>query len=410
MAERGNLRSACVTRVIHTADWHLGARLVEQERTEEHARFLDWLLMLIQDRQVQVLLVAGDVFDQANPPQSALSQYYDFFTGLKRWTDCQAVVIGGNHDSASLLDAPRGPLAALGVHVIGAAPEDPARCVVEFADLIVAGVPFLRERDVRTASAGQSAEEIAAALRDGIADYYRRALAAARNVAGGRPVVGMGHLTTVSAQLSGTERDIHIGNLGAVGAACFDGFDYVALGHIHRPQTVAGVETRRYAGSPVALGFDEAEKPRQILILDIPERSGEAIAIESVAVPVARELRRISCTAAEVASQLLAADASALPPWIEWTITDGCGHPRAEALARESAEKAGVRLLKLICPHPAGEAVDAFAGRELRDLQPTEVFLELLRRRGTDPASESGRELLGSFETLLSRMAEAAGR
>ncbi len=399
-----------MTRVIHTADWHLGARLVEQERAEEHARFLDWLLVQIKSRAVQLLLVAGDIFDQANPPQSALAQYYGFFTRLARETECQAVVIGGNHDSASLLDAPRGPLAALGTKVIGAAPQDPVECVIEFPGLVVAAVPFLRERDVRTATAGQNHTEIAAAIRAGITGYYRRVLEAAKAVASGRPLVAMGHLTTVTASLSGTERDIHIGNLGAVEAACFDGFDYVALGHIHRPQTVGGHTARRYSGSPVPLSFDEADRRREIVLLEMPDRTGDAVGIEILEVPAERRLIRIKCAANEVASQLFPSDLFQLTPWVEWTITDGCGHPQAEALARELTESGGARLLKLVCPRPASTAVEPFAGRELRDLQPTEVFLELLRRRGHEPESAEGRQLAGTFAELLSRMAETASQ
>ena len=143
-------------RVLHTADWHLGKMLGDYSREEEQGLFLEWLLGVIRDRDVDALVVAGDVFDSAYPPQGALRLYYDFLSALYRTTDCAVVVVAGNHDSATQIEAPKGVLGALRVRVVGAMPEDPEDALVVLPDkedprLVVAAVPFLRDRDLRDA-------------------------------------------------------------------------------------------------------------------------------------------------------------------------------------------------------------------------------------------------------------------
>ena len=148
-------------RVLHTADWHLGKMLGEHSRMEEHARFLRFLLQSIREQGVDLLIVAGDVFDSANPPQSAEAQYYNFLSELFRQGGCAVIVVAGNHDSPAHLEAPRQILKALGAHVIGAWPSIPDEVVVPLPNakspqLVVTAVPFLRDRDVRTGQSGQS--------------------------------------------------------------------------------------------------------------------------------------------------------------------------------------------------------------------------------------------------------------
>ncbi len=248
-------------RILHTADWHLGKLLNDQSRDEEHERFLDWLLEFVAENSVDAVLLAGDVFDTANPPQSALARYYDFVSGLFRQGNCALVVIAGNHDSAAQLEAPKGVLSSLKTHVVGFLAEEPKARILglpsdENPRVAVAMIPFLRDRDLRVGKAGESADEIRAQVLAGITSRYEEAAAAAVGLK--CPVIATGHLTVLGASTSDSERDIHIGGLGAVTSGSFpEVFSYVALGHLHRPQATDASGRVRYSGSPIALSFSE---------------------------------------------------------------------------------------------------------------------------------------------------------
>ena len=156
----------------HTADWHLGKTLNDQSRDEEHELFLNWLLKIIDEHAVDVLVVAGDVFDSANPPQLAQSRYYDFVSQLHKDTNCSLIVTAGNHDSPLQLEAPRQVLQALDTHVVGFLPEDPASRLIVLPSpdnprLVIAAIPFLRDRDLRKGYAGQNEKDIQKALAAG---------------------------------------------------------------------------------------------------------------------------------------------------------------------------------------------------------------------------------------------------
>ncbi|MFM7603980.1 MAG: exonuclease subunit SbcD, partial [Prosthecobacter sp.] len=296
-------------RILHTADWHLGARLVERDRLPEHAAFLDWLLDTLRSEKIDALLVSGDVFDAANPPQDAVALYFDFLKRLADLQTVQAVITGGNHDSASHLNAPRELLKRFDVHVFGHAGETN---VVDLGGVVVAAVPFLRERDLRQATAGETITAVHEQLRAAIRAHYAGQLDACRQLAQGRPVIAMGHLTVLGATTSDSERDIHIGNLGAVGADLFNGFDYTALGHLHRPQKVASLETIRYSGSPIALSFSEAADKKSVAVLDT-----QGMNIETLAIPTTRQLIRATVDRATLATDLQTVPAGS---WAEITV------------------------------------------------------------------------------------------
>ena len=397
-------------KILHTADWHLGARLVDHDRSEEHQGFLDWLLVLIQERGVELLIVAGDIFDSANPPQSSLAQYYRFLSALVSTTKCEVLIIGGNHDSAATLNAPREILRSLRVNVHGCAPENVDEAIHQYPEAVVCAVPFLRERDVRTATAGQTHDEVVAAIREGIKAHYHSVLVAAQAVAAGRPIMGTGHLTAIGVTSASSERQIHVGNLGAVGADCFDGFDYTALGHIHRPQLVAGRENVRYSGSPIFLSFDEAANAKQVLLLDV--NPGTPVVVESVPLPIWRSLQQVKCPVDGLMPCLMQAKgfapANSFMPWLELTITDPVAPVDLDPMVRASAQAVGVEVLKIIRPAATAATQNILTGRHLHETSPEEVFAEKLRRSGIESDSEEHRELTGTFHELLSRMQEEA--
>ncbi len=371
-------------RILHTADWHLGARLVERDRLPEHAAFCDWLIETLRGEKIDALLLSGDVFDAANPPQDAVSLYFDFLKRLADLRTVKAVITGGNHDSASHLNAPRELLKRFEVHVFGHAGEN----VVDLGDAVVAAVPFLRERDLRQTTTGEAMTEVQAQVRAGIRDHYAAQLTACRAQAGARPVIAMGHLTALGATTSDSERDIHIGNLGAVGADVFEGFDYTALGHLHRPQKVAGLETVRYSGSPVALSFSEAADKKSVVIVDT-----QGMQIETRAVPASRVLTRVNVNRATLAADLGNVPAES---WAEVTVK--LEAPEAD-LDRQVREAAGGRfeVMKVLADLPPSQtSAWQHTGPALSELQPREVFRELIKEKQI-----AGEELCEVFDELL---------
>ena len=105
-------------RILHTADWHLGLRLYKKDLTQEHRLFFDWLINLIRERDIDVLLISGDIFDQGNPTNEARVMYFSFLRDLIKY-NCKVIITGGNHDSPGVLNAPKDILEMLNVHTIG---------------------------------------------------------------------------------------------------------------------------------------------------------------------------------------------------------------------------------------------------------------------------------------------------
>ncbi|WP_431687921.1 exonuclease subunit SbcD [Hahella sp. NBU794] len=267
-------------RILHTSDWHLGQHFFGKTRADEHAMFFNWLLEQVQVHEVDALIVAGDIFDTGAPPSYARELYNRFVVELQR-TDCQLVLLAGNHDSVATLNESKDLLACLNVHVVAGMPETPENNVLLLNDrneepgAILCAVPFLRQRDLTTSKAGQDGVEKQQALQQAIADYYARLfqLAQARREEFGEalPIIATGHLTTVGAELSESVRDIYIGALDAFPSGAFPPVDYLALGHIHRSQKVGGQEHIRYSGSPIPLSFDEAEQTKSVLMADFED-------------------------------------------------------------------------------------------------------------------------------------------
>ncbi len=380
-------------RLLHTADWHLGARLVERDRLDEHAAFLTWLLEVIRAEKVDALLVSGDVFDAANPPQEAVALYFDFIRRLAELPGVSAVITGGNHDSPAHLNAPRELLRHFRVHVFGHAPERHDDCLVGFDDAVVAAVPFLRERDLRRAAAGETSAQAQKQLVEAIRTHYAAVAQAGRAMAGNRPLLAMGHLTALGATTSDSEREIHIGNLGRVTGDVFAGFDHTALGHLHRPQCVGGNDCVRYSGSPLALSFSEAGDAKSVCLMDVAP--GRQPVHTVLAVPQTRRLVRVAC---ELSTLELALAPVPAGVWAEIAVS--LAVPDA-SLDRRVHEAAGGRfdVLKVLAElPPAPDSVWEPSAQALDELAPAEVFRARLAAAGLPPDAEP---LTATFHELM---------
>lgn len=399
-------------RVIHTADWHLGQRFSGRTREEEHNHFLDWLFEAICEHEIETLVVAGDVFDTGNPPVFAQEQYYRFLAKLTG-SPCRHIVItAGNHDNPHFLQAADPVLRAINVQVIGAVPEDFRKQIIclpnaENPRLVVAAVPFLRDTDLRKSRLGESSDDIEALLKAGIAAHYRTAADHCGDYRGKSvPVMATGHLFAQGCTPSDTERSIHVGNLGQITADAFtDVFDYVALGHLHRPQRVGDKDHVRYSGSPIPLSFTEREYPHQVLLLEFDGACCPQIT--ELRIPVQRRLIH----KADSFENLLffienfRKSDQELPPWLSLVITD-CEQPLEARRKIQDAAHAQRKELAVVELRANGRAVatDENGSKTVLSEElmrnPAAVFSQLLTQEGvTEEATRAA--LQKTFDELL---------
>lgn len=287
-------------KILHTSDWHIGRFLYGRKRYDEFEQFLDWLIGCVKTEGVETLLVAGDIFDNGTPSNRAMELYYRFLYRVAG-SGCRHVVItAGNHDSPSLLNAPREVLRFINVHVVGCMSDYAEDELVVLNDatgkpeLIVCAVPYLRDRDIRRAEAGETFEDKGRKLVEGIRDHYRlvgEAAVSRRSALGGNlPIVAMGHLFTSGGQTVDGDgvRELYVGTLGHVCSDAFPAcFDYLALGHLHVAQRVGGSDVRRYSGAPIPMSFGEAGQRKIVVAVNI---DADGISVQEIQVPCFQRL------------------------------------------------------------------------------------------------------------------------
>ncbi|MFH1659760.1 MAG: exonuclease subunit SbcD [Pseudomonadota bacterium] len=386
-------------RLLHTSDWHLGQHFMGKSRQAEHQALIGWLLEQVETQAVDAVLVAGDIFDTGTPPSYA-RELYNQLVGLLYKAGVPLLVLGGNHDSPATLGESRELLAHLGTTVIAATHEDLATQVIVLPQrngepgCIVCAIPFIRPRDVLQSQAGQSAEDKQLSLQTAIQDHYgavfaaaverQTALAAELGPNFGRqlPIIATGHLTTVGASTSESVREIYVGTLEAFPTSAFPPADYIALGHIHRPQKVGGLEHIRYCGSPIPLGFDEAKQTKEMLLVDLDSDGLKAVSV--LPVPRFQALVAVSGNLETLAGAIGAAAAQGTrecPAWLEVTVAED--DYLADLPARIEALTEGWPVEVLRIRRQRGNAVASLAAEAsetLDELSPHDVFARRLQQ------------------------------
>ncbi len=386
-------------RILHTSDWHLGQHFMGKSRQAEHQALIAWLLEQVEEHQVDAVLIAGDIFDTGTPPSYA-RELYNQLVGRLYKLGVPLLVLGGNHDSPATLGESRDLLAHLGTTVIAATHQDPATQVVVLAQrngepgCLVCAVPFVRPRDVLTSQAGQSAEEKQRSLQQAIQEHYAAVHAAAQakmaelaNALPGKlPIVATGHLSTVGANTSESVREIYVGALEAFPTAAFPPADYIALGHIHRPQKVGGLDHIRYCGSPIPLGFDEAKQQKEMLLVEL---AGAGLkSVTPLAVPRFQGLVAVSGNLETLAGAIGAAAAEGTrdcPAWLEVTVAED--DYLADLPARIEALTEGWPVEVLRIRRQRGNAaarLESASSETLDELSPHDVFARRLQQEALD--------------------------
>ncbi|PKO89788.1 MAG: exonuclease subunit SbcD [Betaproteobacteria bacterium HGW-Betaproteobacteria-12] len=378
-------------RLLHTSDWHLGQHFMGKSRQAEHQALIGWLLEQVEAQAVDAVLIAGDIFDTGTPPSYARELYSQLVVRLHE-AGVALLLLAGNHDSPATLGESRELLARLGTTVIAAAQADAASQVVVLPQrngepgCLVCAVPFVRPRDVLQSQAGQSAEDKQLSLQHAIQQHYAAvhaaALATMKTLPGKLPIVATGHLTTVGASASESVREIYVGALEAFPTSAFPPADYIALGHIHRPQKVGGHEHIRYCGAPLPLSFDEAKQQQEMLLVDLD--SDGLKTITPLPVPRFQGLVAVSGNLDTLAGAIGAAAAAGTrerPTWLEVTVAED--DYLADLPARIEALTDGwpVEVLRIRRQRGTATArLDAAASETLDELDPHDVFARRLQQ------------------------------
>lgn len=293
-------------KVLHTSDWHIGKQLHKYDLSEDLDYFFKWLVDYIKKKNIDLLLVSGDIFDQANPSQAAYKQYYDLLKQLIG-LDCKIILTGGNHDSASVLNAPKELLKTFNITVIGGATEEVSEMFIPIEKngekIIVAAIPFLKDRDIRKSVAGESYATKIEQIKMGLQTYFSNINAHYKNNHQNQVFFLLAHLYVQGSQISDSEREIQIGNQAGIEPSIFEGIpNYVALGHIHKPQVISRSQNIHYCGSPIPLSFSEKEDCKQINVITIQNNKIENI--EIVPIPKHRNLITFEGNLEEVSQNL----------------------------------------------------------------------------------------------------------
>jgi len=406
-------------KILHTSDWHLGRSLYGRKRYGEFSQFLDWLAATIEDESIDILLVAGDVFDSSTPSNRAQELYYRFLCRVSDSCCRHIVVTGGNHDSPTFLNAPRELLRTVNVHVVGAMTENPQDEVIVLGDernhpqAIICAVPYLRDKDIRTVEPGETIDDKNARLILGLKDHYAEVCAIAgrkqaefeQNGHPGVPIVAMGHLFTAGGRTVDGDgvRELYVGSLAHVGRDVFPpSIDYLALGHLHVPQCVGNAEHMRYCGSPIPMGFGEAGQDKKVIVVRF---NGTEPEFEELNVPCFQPLERIVGSLDEILSRLerLKQDDSTAWLEIEYTGADIIGNLREildEALAGSSMEIRRIKNKRLI-----DRVIGTVQENEtLDDLDVNDVFERCLETFDVPPGDRI--ELTASYNEIIRSLHE----
>lgn len=398
-------------KILHTSDWHIGRKLYDKSFDETLPAFFSWLKNTIVDENIDVLIVAGDVFNNPFPSTSSLSLYYKTLYDFSQTNLKHIIITGGNHDSISTLNAPKELLNVLNISVIGGYAGSIDDFIIEIKEnedtkLVVCAVPFLRERDVRTSFSGNDYKERIKQISDGISKFYAEVAEKVnhfkqKNI----PIVATGHLFVNDInEMPDDEKDLFVGGLQQVSFSQLPiFFDYFALGHIHKPYKIGGKENVRYSGSPVHLNFGEYKNKSQVVIVDFDKN----IDINVKYVPIFRELVRFQGSYLDVKQKIEDFETtSELKPWADIEIIE----PKQNLLLeknlsdlKENTEKLEILRYKYTFTDIETEIERKFEkNTDLRDLKPEQIFNSLLENVDEDQQDE----IKSTFNELLNNMLE----
>jgi len=387
-------------RILHTSDWHIGHKLYERSRTEEHRQFLEWLLKVVKDEKIDLLLVSGDIFDSALPSAESIDLYYQFLFRLYEESDASAIIIAGNHDSAVRLSAPRRFLEMARIHVIGSLPDRLSECIVKINGLYVIALPYIPEGDILSHVSFESKIDAAVRYREAIKKLYSQCLS---EISLDSPVILMGHFTVFGGEESGSERAIQIGGTQSIRPSDLPkGLCYVALGHLHRPQRLKNTDYPIvYSGSPLPMNFKEAIHGKKLYMLELED---ETVEITEIDVPVFKQLVSISGTFGDL--MLKANFENWAGKYIEVKLKldsprVGVGDEIRKAFADQGGE-----VLVVEAQLADYKPDDSLSPEDIKTKSPEEIFAEYYKANYGEGKEKDLDELMETFKELMALTAQ----
>ncbi|HBM17278.1 MAG TPA: exonuclease sbcCD subunit D [Lentisphaeria bacterium] len=406
-------------KLLHTSDWHLGRSLYGKNRYEEFEAFLSWLAEIIQQNGVDILLVAGDIFDTSTPGNRAQELYYRFLCKISSATCyCQVVIIAGNHDSPSFLNAPKELLRAMNIHVIGSMTESIYDEVIILKKdgqpkAIVCAVPYLRDKDIRTVEPGETIDDKNAKLIEGIKKHYNdvckvaedKQLELEKESHAPIPIVAMGHLFTAGSKTVDGDgvRELYVGSLAHVEKDVFPStIDYLALGHLHIPQSVGGSERIRYSGSPIPIGFGEAAHGKKVIMIEFKNKTPVIIEIQ---VPCFQQLMRISGDLDDIQTKLQELKDENSQAWIEVEYTGSEIIGNLRETIEETLTGSSIEILRIKTKPVIERTIIGINENEtLDDLDANDVFDRCLDTY--EISADEREELKVSYDEIIKSLQE----
>ena len=368
-------------RILHTSDWHLGKRLFKLDRTEEHAFFLNWLVKTLVDQEIDLLLIAGDIFDTPTPPHQSLEMFYAFLHRVSHETKAETLIIAGNHDSGLLLEAPSELLKKHRVKVWGKLNPDKEHHWYHFKGIDICAIPYFRSYELLPQGEGDAL----VALKNYLLNEKKH------------PQLLLMHHLAGMYEAAGSEQIISLSGVDSIPQEILKSFDYVALGHIHKPQRIAS--NAYYSGSPIPLRFSETKEKSVVILKDLVP--------EIHPIPCFRKLITLRAGENDYSAKLaeIMAD-SPLTPMVELQIK--LKSPRVGLIdeVRELLRSKGMELLSLL-PEFETEINKSHNTQRLYELSTLEIFEEFYASKyPSEPKVPE--ELMFDFTTLLDKVKNAS--
>jgi exonuclease SbcD len=367
-------------RLLHTSDWHFGKRLHGVELLDAQAAFVDWLVDVVSDHNVDAVIVAGDIYDRSTPAVDAVRVFDRAITQLAA-TGVPLVMVSGNHDSAPRVGMYATLLPAVRVHVITdpTVVGTPVVLTDDHGEVAIYALPYLDPtltRDTIGASAATHEQVLGAAMDRVRADLAQRP--------GARSVV-VAHAFVAGGSTSESERDVSVGGASSVPVSTFNGINYTALGHLHGPQTLG--DTVRYSGSPLAYSFSEAEHTKSVTLVDL--HADGTVTIDTVATPVPRPLVTLTGTLDDLCTS--ATHSEHEQAWVRAIITD----PLLPAGPMDRLRQRFAHALHLVHrPDRTAEAAPETRAERLDGLDDLSVMVEFFTEQVGDTPSDAERAVL----------------
>lgn len=387
-------------RLLHTSDWHLGITLNDESRAEEMRSFFRFLLSLINEKNIDTLIIAGDIYDSVSPSNEAERLYYSFLSSLSNTCCKDVIVIAGNHDSPSKLDTTKEILESLNVHVYTSALNLEPLVLDERA--VILPVPFPRDQELRKCNIEESKEVSDDKYRLAIKNLYRELYEKAKCYE--LPIIAAGHLFVSNAVSDDKKPDLYVGGLGVVDPSIFpDDIAYTALGHIHKPQALNSKGTIRYSGSPIAMSFAETGYSKSVVIADIEkDRDTE---IELIEVPVFRKLFRVKGSREELLASLKELKEKNEAGWVSLEMTEYSYSGTLKEDIAAITDKSGLKVISIKDLSIRDEIERSEESiRPLSVMSEEDVFKALMREKQI--ADDKQNELLELYAIALKSIKE----